>query len=54
MNNEMLRVWRALSAIYGKDLSAATLVVLTKNGETDMNFQTFYFPQPEQKNDATD
>ena len=51
MNNEMLRVWRALSAIYGNDLSAATLVVLTKDKETAVKFQTFHFPQQENKND---
>jgi hypothetical protein len=49
--DEMQRVWRALRTIYGADLSAATLVVLTKEGETDMKFQTFYFPQ-EDKHDT--
>jgi hypothetical protein len=49
--DEMQRVWIALRTIYGPDLSAATLVVLTKEGETDMKFQTFYFPQ-EDKHDA--
>ena len=51
MNNEMQRVWEALRLIYGMDLTAATLVVLTKDGETGVNFQTFYFPQKEAKND---
>ena len=51
MNNEMLRVWRALSAIYGNNLTAATLVVLTKDGENAVKFQTFHFPQQEKKND---
>jgi len=51
MNNEMQRVWRALRTIYGMDLTAATLVVLTKDGETAVNFQTFYFPQVEKNND---
>jgi hypothetical protein len=51
MNNEMQRLWKALSAIYGNDLTAATLVVLIKDEETGVNFQTFYFPQKEAKND---
>lgn len=51
MNNEMQRVWKALRLIYGMDLTAATLVVLTKDGETGVNFQTFYFPQVEKNND---
>ncbi len=51
MNNEMLRVWRALSAIYGSDLTAATLVVLSKDGETSVKLQTFNFSPPEKKND---
>lgn len=41
------RVWEALRAIYGMDLTAATLVVLTKDGETAVKFQTIYFPQQE-------
>ena len=41
------KVWEALRAIYGMDLTAATLVVLTKDGETAMKFQTIYFPQKE-------
>jgi len=47
MTNEMQRVWEALRAIYGMDLTAATLVVLTKDGETAVKFQTIYFPQQE-------
>ena len=39
------KVWEALRAIYGMDLTAATLVVLTKDGETSVKFQTIYFPQ---------
>lgn len=41
------KVWEALRAIYGMDLTAATLVVLTKDGETAVKFQTIYFPQQE-------
>jgi N-acyl-D-aspartate/D-glutamate deacylase len=44
------KVWEALRAIYGMDLTAATLVVLTKDGETAVKFQTIYFPQ-EDKHD---
>jgi len=45
------KVWEALRAIYGMDLTAATLVVLTKEGETAVKFQTIYFPQGD-KNDS--
>ena len=41
------KVWEALRAIYGMDLTAATLVVLTKDGENAVKFQTIYFPQQE-------
>ena len=41
------KVWEALRAIYGMNLTAATLVVLTKDGETAVKFQTIYFPQQE-------
>ena len=43
------KVWKALRAIYGMDLTAATLVVLTKDGKTAVKFQTIYFPQQETK-----
>jgi len=48
MNNQMLRVWRALSAIYGSDLSAATLVVLIKDGDV-VKYESFHYPQVEKK-----
>ena len=49
MTDEMQKVWEALRAIYGMDLTAATLVVLIKDGETAVKFQTIYFPQGEKK-----
>jgi N-acyl-D-aspartate/D-glutamate deacylase len=52
MTDEMQKVWQALRSIYGMDLTAATLVVLTKDGETAVKFQTIYFPQAETKNDT--
>ena len=48
MKNQMLRVWRALSAIYGSDLRAATLVVLVKDGDA-VKYECFHFPQVEKK-----
>jgi hypothetical protein len=45
MTDEMQKVWEALRAIYGMDLTAATLVVLIKDGKTAVKFQTIYFPQ---------
>jgi len=49
MTNEMQKVWEVLRAIYGMDLTAATVVVLTKDGESAVKFQTIYFPQAEEK-----
>lgn len=46
--DEMQKVWEALRAIYGNDMTAATLVVLTKDGETAVKFTTIAFPQGEQ------
>jgi len=43
--DEMQKVWEALRAIYGNDMTAATLVVLTKDGETAVKFTTIAFPQ---------
>ena len=45
--DEIPRVWEALRAIYGMDLTAATLVVLVKDGDTAVKFETIYFPQRE-------
>ena len=49
MNNELQLVWEALRKVYGIDLTAATLVVLVKDGDTAVRFLTSYFPQPEKK-----
>ena len=49
MNNEMQKVWEALRSIYGSDLTAATLVVLVKDGDTAVKFGSFYFPQETEK-----
>jgi len=43
------KVWTFLREIYGMDLQAATLVVLLKDGETAVRFETIYFPQYEKK-----
>ena len=45
--NDSEKVWTFLRNIYGMDLTAATLVVLTKDGDTAVKFQTIYFPQQE-------
>jgi N-glycosylase/DNA lyase len=45
--NEMQKVWEALREVYGVDLTAATLVVLVKDGDTAVRFITSYFPQQE-------
>lgn len=44
-NDQMYKVWEALRLIYGMDLTAATLVVLVKDGDTAVKFETMYFPQ---------
>ena len=45
MNNELQRVWEALREIYGSDLTAATLVVLVRDGDTAVKFGSFHFPR---------
>jgi len=45
--DEMQKIWEALRSIYGDDMTAATLVVLTKDGETAVKFTTITFPQGE-------
>lgn len=45
--NDSEKVWRFLREIYGMDLTAATLVVLIKDGETAVKFKTIYFSQQE-------
>jgi len=45
--NDSEKVWQFLRDIYGMDLTAATLVVLIKDGETAVKFKTIYFPQQE-------
>jgi len=46
-NDQMYKVWEALRLIYGMSLTAATLVVLVKDGDTAVKFETMYFPQEE-------
>lgn len=50
-NDQMYKVWEALRSIYGMDLTAATLVVLVKDGDTGVKFETMYFPQEEKNHD---
>jgi N-acyl-D-aspartate/D-glutamate deacylase len=45
MTTDMQKIWEALRAIYGNDMTAATLVVLVKDGETAVKFTTIAFPQ---------
>lgn len=47
--NDAQKIWEALRLIYGIDLTAATVVVLLKEGETAVRFVTTYIPQPETK-----
>ena len=47
MNNEIQRVMEALMLIYGKDLQAATITVLLKDGDTAVRYLTYTLPQKE-------
>ena len=45
MNIEMQRVWEALRKIYGNNLTAATLVVLIRDGKERVKYVTVNYPQ---------
>jgi hypothetical protein len=47
MNQEMKRIMEALMLIYGRDLQAATITVLLKDGDTAVRFITQTLPQME-------
>jgi hypothetical protein len=47
MNNEKQKIWEALMLIYGRDLQAATITVLLKDGDTAFRFLSSTFPQVE-------
>ena len=47
--NDAEKVWTVLRSIYGMDLTAATLVVLLKDGDTAVRFVTINIPQQEAK-----
>jgi len=47
MNEEMKRIMEALMLIYGRDLQAATITVLLKDGDTAVRFITQTLPQKE-------
>lgn len=47
MNQETQRIMEALMLIYGRDLQAATITVLLKDGDTAFRFLSSTFPQVE-------
>jgi hypothetical protein len=47
MNNETQRVMEALMLIYGRDLQAATVTVMLKDGDTAARYLTYTLPQKE-------
>jgi len=47
MNDEMKRMMETLILIYGRDLQAATITVLLKDGDTAVRFISSTFPQVE-------
>ena len=48
MNNEWQRIWWAMQLIYGKDLIAATVTILVKDGEA-VRFISSTLPQETEK-----
>lgn len=53
MNNETQRIMEALMLIYGRDLQAATITVLLKDGDTAFRFLSSTFPQVESPTKTT-
>jgi len=49
MNQEMQRIMEALMLIYGRDLQAATITVLLKDGDTALRYLTHTLPQVEKE-----
>ena len=47
MTDEMKRIMETLILIYGRDLQAATITVLLKDGDTAFRFLSSTFPQLE-------
>jgi len=45
MNQEMQRIMEALMLIYGRDLQAATVTVMLKDGDTAVRYLTYTLPQ---------
>jgi hypothetical protein len=43
--DEMQKLWEALSLIYGRSLQAATITVLIEDGDSVVRFVTSTFPQ---------
>jgi hypothetical protein len=43
--DEMQKLWEALSLIYGRSLQAATITVLLEDGDSVVRFVTSTFPQ---------
>jgi hypothetical protein len=52
MSNETQRIMEALMLIYGRDLQAATITVLLKDGGTGFRFISQTLPQREKQDDT--
>lgn len=52
MNQETQRLMEALMLIYGRDLQAATITVLLKDGETAFRFISHTLPLREKQDDT--
>ena len=50
MSNEMKRIMEAIRIIYGRDLLAATVTVMLRDGETAVRYLSITIPQTKEKN----
>jgi hypothetical protein len=48
--DEVQKLWEALSLIYGRSLQAATVTVLIQDGDSAVRFVTSTFPQQSKEN----
>jgi len=48
--DEMQKLWKALSLIYGRSLQAATITVLIEGEDSAVRFVTSTFPQQQKEN----
>jgi hypothetical protein len=52
--DEMQKLWQALSLVYGKTMQAATVTVLIKDSDNAVRFLSTTFPQQSEENKHDD